>query len=370
MASLISKLIRSFKHNENIVMKTTNVIGYFNPNDYSLSLAITEFNMNIQLAPKQYIVDRGGRLVNDPFLDNYVGKGKLSRASDKKKSVEIVSLVPYSAITQAAAVTQAAPHPVTQAVGFHKNSQGVTVPIGTSPTVPVVANPPPQSYNPVRGYSVEEARKLRLIKPVRSVPDDYGADESTGAPPQGSKIPPIRYATDAVRTPVKALPEGLAAPATPQQQALIAQMEQAANQNPDDPNLLGRVSTAVAARTIASNAPPAASSVPPPIPTNPQPTAISVLNPPAALPEPDLGQGQEATFVAEDELPENMAAAVVSPSRAAVPPPPIDEDEAAPPLPVLTCPQCAGKTFKNQGVLNRHNKKFHSPSPVAAAVAQ
>src|SRR5512137_823000 len=271
----------------------TNVIGYFNPNEYPLQLSLAEFNMVLQLPAKAYVVDRTGRLVNDPVLDRFVGKGKLARASDQKQQVEITLLRP---VNDPSPVPAAHQHSVSQAQRFD-TKDGRVVAVNPVNTAPQPATPPPQSYNPVKGMTIEQAKKLHLIKPTKPVPEDFGADESTGAPKAGQEIPTIKYATDTVRGRKPApLPAELAQPATPQQQAIIAGLERAAAVNPEDPNVLSHVArTAVvetiqtppvpslpppvldAAPTQPAPAPAPRRLVPPPIPTNPTPTPMTIL---------------------------------------------------------------------------------------------
>lgn len=354
----------------------TNVIGYFNPNDYPLQLVLSEFNVTLQLPPKSYVVDRGGRLVNDPYLDAYVGKGRLSRASDPKQQVEITLLRPVNDPTPA---PTPAPHQhsVSQASRFDTKN-GVVVPVQAVSTAPMPPTPPPQSYNPVRGMTVEQAKAMRLIKPTRPVPEDFGADESTGAPKAGQEIPTIRYATDTVRGRKPApLPAELAQPATPQQAAIVASLERAAATNPDDPNLLSGVARAAVAETLTPTAmptlpppqlteaapppPPPVAPIParvtaPPIPVNPTPSQFTQLPPPV------LEEAPQGGLVVEDELPgvgevppvsatEEITEADRVEAAQRVPPPPSDES--------FVCGACKSTPFASKGLLLRHVRRFH-----------
>jgi len=357
----------------------TNVIGYFNPNEYPLQLSLAEFNMVLQLPPKGYVIDRTGRLVNDPVLDRFVGKGKLARASDQKQQVEITHLRPVNDTAAAPATHQ---HSVSQAQRFD-TKDGRVVAVNPVNTAPQPITPPPQSYNPVRGLTIEQAKQLKLIKPTRNVPEDFGADESTGAPRSGQEIPTIKYATDTVRGRKPApLPAELAQPATAQQQAIIQGLERAAQTNPDDPNVLAQVArTAVVEaiqplqgvppvtafpKPVLNESPAPQRMVPPPIPTNPQPTPMTVF------PSPVLNEQPESGLTVEEELPGTPEVAPeaaqevdlheedrVDAARRVPPPPSPDQ---------VTCAACNGKAFANKGLLLRHVRRFH-PDKEAALMA-
>jgi len=337
----------------------TNVIGYFNPNEYPIQLSLAEFNMVLQLQPNTYVVDRSGRLVNDPVLDRFVGKGKLARASDQKQQVEITHLRP---VNDGAATPAAHQHSVSQAQRFD-TKDGRVVAVNAVNTAPQPQTPPPVSYNPVKGYSVEEAKRLRYIKPTRIVPEDFGADETAGAPRSGQEIPAIKYATDTVRGRKPApLPAELVAPATPQQQAIIATLERAAGTNPDDPNVLSNVSRTVVEsnvpfvpglpKPVFGESPAPVRLTPPPIPTNPVPTAVVPLPAPVLVAE-DTNEG----LVAEEELGAPVATEVDLQEEARVDaarrlPPPALAD-------AIACPLCKGKTFAAKGLFLRHVRRFH-----------
>lgn len=353
----------------------TNVIGYFNPNEYPLNLSLADFNMVLQLPSKAYVVDRTGRLVNDPVLDRFVGKGKLARASDQKQQVEITLLRPVNDTSNPAPAPHQ--HSVSQAQRFD-TKDGRVVAVNAVNTAPQPTTPPPSSYNPVRGLTMEQAKQLKLVKPTRPVPEDFGADETTGAPKSGQEIPTIKYATDTVRGRKPApLPAELAQPATPQQQAIIAGLERAAKFNPDDPNVLAQVSRpeiveSVKAPTfpvlpppvlsddpvIAPPAPPAPvlsehprRMVPPPIPVNPQPTAITVLPPPVL----DDGEGEDGLIVEEELEPTSGVSDTQAEDRAEasrrLSPPPVKD--------AIMCPLCEDRTFSRSGLLLRHVRRYH-----------
>ena len=85
-------------------------------------------------------------------------------------------------------------HPVTQATGFVRGQDGVTVPsYAESPVVPAVEVP--MNRNPVIGMTVAMARKMGFAGRPRIVPEDYGASETTGAPVT-KDLPDIKYSLE------------------------------------------------------------------------------------------------------------------------------------------------------------------------------
>jgi len=293
--------------------------------------------------------------------------------------VEIVRLRPVNPPPVPGQPATQFTHAVTQVTGFQVKD-GRVQPIAPQPSsVQPVATPPPASYNPVRGMSIEEAKRLKLIKPTRLVPEDYGAIESTGAPKSGQDIPEIQYATDTVRGPRPVpLPKELAQPATPQQAAVIQSLNHAAAQNPEDPNVLKVASVPVASTTpppapvpvlpthgpipglpkpqlteSSQPAPRPARVVAPPIPKNPEPTPMVVLS---EGPEP--AQDDNGLVVEEDLPPTEVQAAAAN----LVPAPPAEEvttAEAAPADEGLTCPLCPKKSFTSLRYFKQHVSRMH-----------
>jgi hypothetical protein len=351
----------------------TKVVGYFNPNDYPMQLIVSEHNLTLNLPPKSYVVDRDQRLVNDPLLDHYVGKGRLSRATGQKE-VQVILLAPLNRQPQPGQTANAYQHAVSEAVGFQKDAYGQTQPIIAKESVPVAAVPPPVSYNPVKALTVEQAKQLRLIKPTRRVPEDFGVDDGQGAPLAGEKVPYITHARDTTKAQVEPLPEVVAKEINPTTKALVDSMGQASSA-PDideEPDVVARAIKEVTANPIAPPAPvappPPASSEPileelrkptaPPIPSNPQPTEIQLNQP---LPDPILED--DSGLVVDEEIPAKPGAAV--------PPPPLDDDlegtTVSPPQPtssVLTCPKCPGVQCTTPGYLKRHINRKHPDEAV------
>jgi hypothetical protein len=352
---------------------TTSVVGYFNPNDYPMQIVVAEHNLTIQLQPKQYIVDRAGRLVNDPTLDRYVGKGRLSRATNPKQKVAVVKLISVNHVAPTGQPATQFTHPVYEARGFMRDANGQMVPVMAAPTAPVPTVAPPASYNPVKAMSVAEAKRLRLIKPTRQVREDYGVEDTNGAPIPGEKIPFIQCQTDTAKGQTGALPEALAKPLTAAQAQLAQGMQISQGINPESPQVLDQVAQAVKNMPLGTQqeamvqpTPPPPTpmgllkSIPPPIPTNPAPSII-IQN--TALPEPQLGD----ELIAEEEIsPASEASSVPAIPTASVPLPVMEDadaaptgDEANPADPLLKCPLCPGKDFHHPGYLKRHINTKH-----------
>lgn len=346
--------------------ETTNVVGYFNPNDYPMQIVVAEHNLTLHLNPKQWIVGRSGAIVNDPILDKYVGKGRLSRASDKAKTVPLVRLEPLNKATPTGQVPANYQHPVFAATGFVRDANNQMQPVAMTPTAPQPTVPPPVSYNPVKAMTVEQARKLRLIKPTRQVDEDAGVPDTAGAPLPGDKLPPIKYAVDTTK---EALPATvIAAPMTAEQAALVETMKTAQTLDPEAPDFADKAVRIAAANPTAQPAavapPPPPSStglfdkltkpfqratIPPPLPTNPEPTVMTA----AELPDPVLGQPPTPAPAAPALVVEDDLGHVAEAPKA-----PVETPKTAP-VETPKCPLCPEQVFSAPGYLVRHINRKH-----------
>jgi hypothetical protein len=359
---------------------TTTVVGYFNSNDYSMQLVISEHNLTLHLKPKQWVADRDGHIVNDPILDNYVGKGRLSRASDQTKQSPIVRLTTLNHVTPAGQAPTQYQHPVYQATGFVKDANGQMVAVRPQDTAPQPTVPPPASYNPVKAMSVEQARKLRLIRPTKNVPEDFGVTDNAGIPVSGA--PEIKYAHDTTtEVPVPAV---VAQPLTPEQAALVNNMQEAQKLNPESPTFVEEAAKQALQRQAqpALTPPPAAvlpppppssaallskltksvpPPIPPPIPAQPEPTVMTMneLPDPVLTPEAPPAPAPQPTLVVEEELGQPAA-----PAKATVVVP-----QEGTPKAVVKCPLCPNtKPFSTTGYLIRHiNGKHGDRAPALLA---
>jgi len=166
----------------------TYTIGYFNANKWPIHLFISELNTTLQLQPNEYVLNKQGRKINDPFLERYCGPMRLSREESKTEKVDLIS-IPQTAVER----RKYDGHAVKEATKFTKEPGGVRKPVIPEP----IENPrPPEDTNPVKYYTIEDARKMGLINPTREIPEDFGVTDTDGAAPPGEKIPSIKYATD------------------------------------------------------------------------------------------------------------------------------------------------------------------------------
>ncbi|MGE0406974.1 MAG: hypothetical protein AB7O65_11795 [Candidatus Korobacteraceae bacterium] len=208
--------------------KFTSTLGYYNGNKWPIHLVISELGVTLHLKAGEYILDRQGRKINDPFFDKYAKPLQLSKELSRNGQVPVIA-VPH--VTPASLADRPA-HSVTAVTKF------------TADRKPIM--PPPQAAKPKldvntpthKGMSVEEARRLGFIGgAVREVPEDYGVTDTAGRPVGVDQAPPIKYAmesTPRVRQ-AEALPEGLAEidekvdPGTQSaRQTLVSSMRQAA----------------------------------------------------------------------------------------------------------------------------------------------
>ncbi len=215
-------------------VRTTNNIGFFNNNKWTIFLAVSELRINRAYAPGEYVTDDRGRKINDPILEKYCGPLRLSK-QESPEPVEIIT-------TRAQPLPQIYDgHAVREVTQFTHDLHGVRRPV--MPKTSAVTRPP-ENQDPVKGMSVQEAKQRGLIKPTRAVPEDYGVSDTAGAPIPVDRLPPIKYATDTSRVqPAKALPP--ARPETPEGAALQQELREAAQVNTEEPGFVEKV-----ARTI------------------------------------------------------------------------------------------------------------------------
>jgi hypothetical protein len=205
--------------------KLTNTLGYYNGNKWPIHLVISELGVTLHLKPGEFILDKQGRKINDPFFDKYAKPLQLSKELSRNGQVPLIVVPP---LTPASAAQRPA-HSVTAVTKFTDDRK---------PIMPVPKIPPPQlavNTPTHKGMSIEEARRQGLIGgAVREVPEDYGVTDTDGRPVDVAKAPPIKYAmesTPRVRQ-AEALPEALTkvedGPQASAKQSLVASMHQAA----------------------------------------------------------------------------------------------------------------------------------------------
>lgn len=164
--------------------EATNIVGYFNAYKFPLHIHISECNRMFRLEPNQYVLTEDGRKINDPILGRY-------RQLSVEQSDDPVPVLFFASQAKPAG-NKSAPV-VASTTSFTVDAKGRRVP-DLSAVAPVV-KPPASDVPSIRAMTVEEARKLRLIKPVRTVPEDYGVTDNDGASP--TNIPELKVAVDA-----------------------------------------------------------------------------------------------------------------------------------------------------------------------------
>ncbi len=216
--------------------ETTNVVGYFNPNTWKVQVAISELNMAITLEPMGYIEDQRKRKYNDPLLERFVGP-KMLQKELSDKPVPIRRITPVQVVA-----SDARKHVVGQG---QRDERGKWQPPSPNQTVTVTGAPTASASNPsVQGMSIEEAKKRGFIGKQRIVPEDYGADETAGAPTRGDVIPHIKASFEAPAPMAKlgALPKELIEDVRPDLKGLVDTMSKAVVSDPEAAPNLGQKS--------------------------------------------------------------------------------------------------------------------------------
>ena len=214
---------------------TTLICGYYNGARWPIQLVISKLNITMTLEPGKYILDREGRKINDPYFEVFANNKQLHRELGTTP-VPIIAIPPVtSAVTP---VQNSSPvHAVTE---WKQDNRGVRQPVlhqptgGTALPAAVVAS----ASDAVKPMSIEEARRLGLVRKVREVPEDYGVNDTTGLPPSG--IPKMRYSIDpGVNRQAPALPKEMLAlpkddPSNPTRAQLVAGLAGSAAPSPED----------------------------------------------------------------------------------------------------------------------------------------
>jgi len=287
--------------------ETSNTLGYYNANKWPIQLVISRFNITLHLQPGEYILDKGGRKINDPFFEAYAKTKQLARET----SVAPIPLIRIPLPTSGQAIAVPDGQSVRAVTEFTSDARGQRVPV-----IPAPKSFPDQSINKaaVIPMSMAEARKAGLVQKVREVPEDFGVTDGEGMPPRG--VPTIRYAMDATRSKPTVLPPQITENVPMGREALVTQLQQAVQAPVDAEN------AAIFMNTVTPTAPPGA-------------TVTAGAPSDAPLPPPTLDEeaGQEPDL--------------------AVPPPPAEESTAK-----YACVAC-GKGFPFRSQLERHAKQVH-----------
>ena len=151
----------------------TNTLGYFNPNDFPIQLQIMALNINIKLNPNEFVIDNRGNKINDPIFDNFVGQNKLAK-EESKDTVLLRKIrrpeAPVTPVIQNNMSFAGTPNPE-----FTNTGEIAKLPVAAVPTVAT-------SNRPVKGYTMEQAVELGLIKKLRPLGESTVTDTETGTP--------------------------------------------------------------------------------------------------------------------------------------------------------------------------------------------
>lgn len=196
------------------VTPMTRVRGYYNGARWAIQIVVSRFNVTLTLKPGEYLLDRQGRKINDPYFEVFANNKQLAR----ELSDVDVPILHVPVVTNASIATQPS-NPVHSVTQWTRDAKGHRQPVlpGSRPPAPA-PEPLPSSIlsttasatsaNSVRPMTMDEARRQGLVRKVREVPEDYGINDTTGLPPAG--MPKMRYATDSsMLKPAPALPKEL-----------------------------------------------------------------------------------------------------------------------------------------------------------------
>ena len=256
--------------------------GYFNAKTWPIQIVISRLNITLHLKPGEFILDRQGRKINDPYFEAYTASEQLQRET-LDKAVPMIR-VPVVTTTTTPQVHDG--HSVRTVTEFKLSETGVREPV-----IPKPMEVPEQTINKVAvsAFTMEEARSRGLVRKVREVPEDYGATDTAGLPP--SQVPKIKYAVDSGMTkPVKDLPpellempKDIAAARTPLVQALRQGAKTNANLDSESGFMNTVVQNAPPNAPLVAGKPATASGVAPELPSVDE-----------SLPAPVLEESQES----------------------------------------------------------------------------
>lgn len=182
-------------------MSTTKIVGYFNPNRWPVIVSISAVNLTLTVPPKGYVLDQNRKKVNDPLLEKFVGADMLARETSKTE-------VPFNLFVRPQPIVTGAHHNgVSSSADVVKDSRGIVQDTSFDNVQSRHTNVPANVTAPshaVATYSVEEAVKRKIFRPV-IIPDDSKAPQETdgkSSPVRGDHLPPVMIARDA--TPAEA----------------------------------------------------------------------------------------------------------------------------------------------------------------------
>lgn len=320
----------------------TYTTGYFNSKSWPIQLVVSRYNVTLYLPPGEFIRDKQKRKINDPFFEVYVKGGTLAReTSDKPVPILTVPVV-------APAVS-----PVNDGQSVRSVTEFTTDAKGVKQ--PVIPQPKPATEQSINkpafvGMSMDEAKKLGLIKKVREVPEDYGVTDNNSATPPRTP-PPLKIAVDTdqparptapvVQTSAPPPPAAIPVAKTPARKQLQEQLKKGAKETEALDSETGFLNVAM------QNIPSGVGLAQPEVATPPPPPAEPVEE---ALPMPNLAEEEPLPAPPEETVEEEQAT---------IPQPVVKPARVPPRVNKFACMEC-GQTFKLRPELVGHAKREHA----------
>jgi hypothetical protein len=314
----------------------TFVAAYFNPNDFPVSIMMSEIGYNIELMRKneevEVIVKGVKTPANDPILEQHVGNKALARRMSKVKVP--ITFLPRSVARPLS--NQSSVHSAKSFVsvkGGHGNEVRPVFEPRVIPPEGPMALPPPGTGSPVMSMTVETAKKLGLVKPTRPVIETPRVVDTDGEPTRNA--PEIDYAVDMTPGEVRRLRAQQQPPAPmPAPQPIME-----AEQPPEPPPVLGTSSTikSIISNTLSSIGLGAST----PTETAPEPEVV---------PEPEPAPTTEQARLTEQaNVQQGLANAGISQVTTGRPPN------------RFVCPKCGeAESFPFRSDLERHARRLHT----------
>jgi hypothetical protein len=341
---------------ETSAVATTTTLGYANGARWPIQLVISKFNITLTLKPGEYLLDRQGRKINDPYFDVFVRNKQLIRETSKVP----VPLIKVPEVTVGSAPTAQA-SPVRAITQFKLDDKGVRRPVLEEPKPAPAVDALPAAVmtsasDAVRPMSMEEARRRGFVRKVPEVPEDFGVTDTTGLPP--SHIPGIKYSIDpSVGKPVAPLPQGMLQlpkddPARQARATLISNLTQVSSAPAPENLPENTLVQAFANKTVVETPPDS------PIMAG-MPVAESLADKPISsepMPLPDIKEVGVDVPPAEEMAPP----AEPAPDPLPEPAPPLPDKKLMPltPRDKFACSEC-GTAFKFRSQLNAHAQSKH-----------
>jgi len=165
--------------------QTTNVVGYFNSNPWPVHIAISALGISLHIPNRgEYVKDVEGNKVNDPILEQYVGRGQLPRETSSTPLPVRLFVRPVA-------------NPETRTSSIHAASAFVQTPSGVQPVILKPRDEMPQlpeNRASCVGMSMEQARRLKLVRPMVD-PRTQAPKDTDGQPSPGELLPTLEDAT-------------------------------------------------------------------------------------------------------------------------------------------------------------------------------